>query len=134
MATGLATAVKILAEAAGSPQGSALDNGMGGDTGCRLQRVVRMVELQEQSRSNALLSPQERERRADEMARHRDLNKVYTLRTCPKTVRLSWIGVGLGYLRREFDSGTRGFSVLTTFHPARFMTMLGISGVELPNR
>ena len=51
-----------------------------------------------------------------------------------KTVWLSWIGVGLGFLQPGFDSGMRGFSVLKTFRRARFMTMLGVSGVELPDR
>ena len=35
--------------------------------------------------------------------------------TSPKAVWLSWIGVGLGFLQPGFDSGTRGFSVLTTW-------------------
>ena len=33
----------------------------------------------------------------------------------PKTVWLSWIGVGLGFLQPEFDSGTRDVSLLTTY-------------------
>ena len=50
-----------------------------------------------------------------------------------QTVWLSCMGVGLGFLRPEFDSGRCGLFVLTTFRRARFMTMLGISGVELPD-
>jgi len=44
------------------------------------------------------------------------------------------MGEGLGFLRPEFDSGRRGLFVLTTFRRVRFMTMLGISGVALPDR
>ena len=50
------------------------------------------------------------------------------------TVWRSRIGDGLGYMRPEFESGGRGFSFMTTLRRARFMTILGSSGVELPDR
>ena len=49
---------------------------MSADSRSRIQRVLRMVDLHAQCRENALLSPEERVRRADEMAKRRDLHRV----------------------------------------------------------
>ena len=46
-------------------------------------------------------------------------------------VWLSWISVGLGFLQPGFQSGTRGFSVLTTRRPH---TNTGVRGTVAPMR